>query len=221
MKLKQLLESLYRSPFGNLMSAIARGITWWKQPFMIYGFKDPASSQFHKYTRLSDSVVILSQDKLAIADHVWVWHYSILDATEGLTIEEGCQIGAWVGIFTHGSQVAIRLYGREYVNVPNQERVGYTRGSVKIGAYSFVGAGAIILPNVTIGKGCIIAAGSVVHKDIPDCSIAQGNPARIIGSTKKLDREFLENEAIQKTYYDPDILAEMQQEMLAKTPQTK
>ncbi len=219
MNVKTILEILYRSPLGYLMSVVARGLTSWKQPHMIYGFRDPTSSQFHKYTRLSDSVIILNRQELAMANHVWVWHYSILDATEGLILEEGCQIGAWVGIFTHGSQVAIRLYGREYVNVPNHERVGYTRGTVKIGAYSFIGAGSIILPGVTMGKGCIVAAGSVVHKDIPDCSIVQGNPARIIGSTKQLDQSFLEDVTLQKTYYDQTLLAEITQEFPQKKPQ--
>lgn len=38
----------------------------------------------------------------------------------------------------------------------------------------------IILPGVTIGKGCTIAAGSVVTKDIPDWSVAMGSPAKVV-----------------------------------------
>lgn len=206
---EKLLESLYRSNFGRMMSALARALAVIKRPYMIYGYYDYCSSKFHKYTRLSDSVVILNRNKLSIDEYVWVWHYSILDATEGLTIEEGCQIGAWVGIFTHGSQTSIRLYGKEYVNVPSDKRIGYTRGAVRIGAYSFIGAGSIILPGVTIGKGCIIGVGALVNKDVPDYSIVVGNPAKVVSSTKKLDKPFLDNKFIRENYYDNDVPPEI------------
>jgi acetyltransferase-like isoleucine patch superfamily enzyme len=204
-----ILEKLYRSPFGRIMSWVARMLSGLKKPYMIYGVYDSNSQTFRKYTRLSDSVVILNKLNLSIGDNVWVWHYSILDATEGLTIEDGCQIGAWVGIFTHASHISIRLYGEEYINVPYKERIGYTRGAVKIGAYTFVGAKALILPGITIGKGCIIGAGSIVNKNIPDCSIAMGNPVKVIGNTKDLDESFLNNKNLIHTYYDKNILSEM------------
>lgn len=58
----------------------------------------------------------------------------------------------------------------------------YSRvGAVKIGNRVFIGYGTIILPNVKIGNDVIIGAGSVVTKDVPDDSVAVGNPARVIG----------------------------------------
>ena len=45
---------------------------------------------------------------------------------------------------------------------------------------SWIGANAVILPGVTIGKNCVIGAGSVVTKDVPNYSIATGNPAKVI-----------------------------------------
>lgn len=69
--------------------------------------------------------------------------------------------------------------------------LGYTKaGAVKIGSRVFVGAGTVILPNVTIGDDVIIGAGSVVNHDIPSRSVAAGNPARVICT---LD-EYLEKE---------------------------
>lgn len=44
-----------------------------------------------------------------------------------------------------------------------------------------IGRGTIILPNVRIGSNAVIGAGSIVTKDIPDHSIAVGNPCRVIG----------------------------------------
>ena len=52
-------------------------------------------------------------------------------------------------------------------------------GGVNVGECSFIGAGSVILPYIKIGKNCIIGAGSVVTKDIPDNSIAYGNPAKL------------------------------------------
>ncbi|WP_312922329.1 acyltransferase [Stutzerimonas nitrititolerans] len=47
----------------------------------------------------------------------------------------------------------------------------------------WIGANAIILPGVTIGKNSVVGAGSVVTKDVPDFSVAVGNPARVIKAT--------------------------------------
>ena len=55
-------------------------------------------------------------------------------------------------------------------------------GRVTIGDEVFVGHGSIILPGVTIGSRVVVGAGSVVTKDIPDNSVAAGNPARVIGT---------------------------------------
>ena len=53
---------------------------------------------------------------------------------------------------------------------------------VVVGQGTFVGAHSIILPNVKIGKGCVIGAGSVVTRDVPDYSVVVGSPARVIAT---------------------------------------
>ncbi|MEO6802231.1 MAG: DapH/DapD/GlmU-related protein, partial [Granulicella sp.] len=53
-------------------------------------------------------------------------------------------------------------------------------GYVEIGEGTLIGMGTMVLPNVRIGKRCVIGANSVVTSDIPDYSIAAGSPARVI-----------------------------------------
>ena len=51
---------------------------------------------------------------------------------------------------------------------------------IHIGEDCWIGGCAIILPGVKVGKGCVIGAGSVVTKDVPDYTVVAGNPARKI-----------------------------------------
>lgn len=69
--------------------------------------------------------------------------------------------------------------------------LGKTRAAnVTIGNYVFVGAGSIIMPGVHIGNRVIIGAGSIVTKDIPDNSVAVGNPAKVVcGIDEYLEKE--------------------------------
>lgn len=66
---------------------------------------------------------------------------------------------------------------------------------IVLGDNIFIGVRSIILPGVHIGNRCIVAAGAVVAKDIPDNSVAGGVPARVIKSTdeylEKLQKESL------------------------------
>lgn len=53
-----------------------------------------------------------------------------------------------------------------------------------------IGARVVILPGVTIGKNSIIGAGSVVTKDIPDNSVAYGNPAKVVAKRDKINKNY-------------------------------
>jgi len=61
-----------------------------------------------------------------------------------------------------------------------------SRSFVEIGDGSFIGFGATIMPNVRIGRGCVVGAGAVVTIDIPDFGIVAGVPARLVGSTRSM-----------------------------------
>ncbi len=61
-----------------------------------------------------------------------------------------------------------------------------SKGDIVIEEGAWIGANAIILSGVRIGKYAVVGAGSVVTKDVPDYSVAAGNPARVV---KKINPE--------------------------------
>ena len=61
---------------------------------------------------------------------------------------------------------------------------------VTIGDNVWIGGNTVICPGVTIGSNCVIGAGSVVTRDIPDWSVAAGNPCRVIRKITDEDKRF-------------------------------
>lgn len=172
---------------------------YFKAPRMLWGFED-ASGVWRSRTRISDTTVLYNPERIFIADNVFIGHYSILDGTDELILHEGVQLAGWNGLYTHSSHIAIRLYGAHYSEIPEAEKHGYRRGRIEIGKYSFVGAGAVILPGVSIGIGCVVAAGAVVNRNLGDFEIVSGNPAKVIGDTRKMDAKYLKDTQIKEWY---------------------
>ena len=211
-----MLKKLYLSPFGYLISLVLNMFALVQKPFMVYGFYNRVQKKFFKYTRISSTATLMNKNKLDIDDNCWVWHHSILDATNGIKIGKGCQIGAWVGMFTHSSHIAIRLLGEKYIEIDNTQRTGYQHGSIEIGEYTFIAAQAIILPGVKIGKGCLVSAGTIVSGDIPDYSIVSGNPAKVVGKTTRLDSRYFREKLVQENYFDRKVMEEWLEKKMKK-----
>ncbi|KAL1976719.1 hypothetical protein VTN31DRAFT_3001 [Thermomyces dupontii] len=104
------------------------------------------------------------------------FNLTILDCAL-VTIGDRVMFGPHVSILaaTHETEVESRRKNIEYAR------------PVVIGDDCWVGGHVVILPGVTIGKGCTIAAGSVVTRDIPDWSVAMGTPARVVKKVTPLD----------------------------------
>ena len=105
------------------------------------------------------------------------FNLTILDGG-GVEIGDRVFIGPNVGIYTanHPTDVRRREKGYEWA-LP-----------VKIGNKVWIGGGVTILPGVTIGDNTVIAAGSVVTKDIPAKVVAAGNPCKVIKEAEEGDR---------------------------------
>ena len=122
-----------------------------------------------------------------------------------ITIKDNVRLSCNVAFITHdGGNWAFR-------NEEKYKDINHF-GKIVIDEYTFIGAGAIIMPNVYIGKHCVIGAGAIVTKSIPDYSVATGVPARVIGSTydyaikmkKRMpgDWDILKYKAFKRTYLE-------------------
>lgn len=109
-------------------------------------------------------------------------------ANYGLTCVDDTYI--YVGDYTmFGPNVTVATAGHPIL--PELREKGYQYNApVRIGKSCWIGAGALILPGVTIGDNTVIGAGSVVTKDIPAGVVAVGNPCRVLREIGERDREF-------------------------------
>ena len=96
----------------------------------------------------------------------------------------------YVGDYTMlGPNVTIASAGHPIL--PELREKGYQYNMpVHIGKNCWIGAGAVILPGVTIGDNTVIGAGSIVTKDIPENVVAVGNPCRVLREIGEKDREY-------------------------------
>ena len=88
-----------------------------------------------------------------------------------------------------GPNVVIATAGHP-VDPPLREKVAQFNIPVRIGRNVWIGAGAIVLPGVTIGDNAVVGAGSVVTKDIPPNVVAVGNPCRVLREINDRDKEY-------------------------------
>lgn len=128
---------------------------------------------------------ISAPDKVILGDNVFIQN-SILNTDGCLYVGNNSGIGQGCIIWTieHDYKNTTHIpYGHNLIVKP-----------VVINDNVWIGVGSIIFPGVEIGEGAIIAAGSVVTKDVSPCSIVFGVPAKIIGYRNKEEYEKLKKE---------------------------
>lgn len=109
-------------------------------------------------------------------------------ANFGLTLVDDTHI--YVGDHTmFGPNVVVATAGHPIL--PELREQGYQYNApVHIGRNCWIGAGAVILPGITIGDHVVVGAGSVVTKDLPDNVVAVGNPCRVLREVNAHDRVY-------------------------------
>ena len=104
--------------------------------------------------------------RVKLGKNVFANHGLTVMSVGSVTIDDGAMLGPEVGLFTVNHE-------------PKNIRVIKT-GEIHIKKNAWIGARVNILPGVTIGENAIVGTGSVVTHDVPDNSVAVGNPARVI-----------------------------------------
>ena len=133
------------------------------------------------YNQIGENSIVYNQltvvcpKNVKIGKNVTVMNGALMMSAGGITIEDNVLIAANVQLISN--------------NHDPYDRYVITCKPILIKEGAWVGAGATILPGVTVGKHAIIGANSVVSKDVPDYAVAVGTPAKVI---KYLDKEKFE-----------------------------
>lgn len=107
------------------------------------------------------------------------YNCTILDVGR-VTFGDNCLLAPNVAIYTAGHPIH-----------PDSRNSLYEYGiDVTIGDNVWIGGNVVIMPGVNIGSNCVIGAGSVVTKDIPDWSVAAGNPCRVLRKITDEDKKY-------------------------------
>lgn len=114
--------------------------------------------------------------KISIGDYSSIGAYCHISAYNKVSIGNHVLIGKWVSIVDndHGET------NKESLVIPPLERKLVSKGPIVIGNHVWIGDKVTILSGVTIGNNSVIAANSVITKDVPPFSVVAGNPGKVI-----------------------------------------
>ena len=141
----------------------------------------------------------LSEKGICLGDNVTIARFTTIQCTGvirdlgvGLEVGDNSAIGAYTFIGAQGGikigsnvimgpMVSFHAENHKYdrVDVPIRLQ-GETREGIQVEDDCWIGAGSKILDGVHIGPGCVVAAGSVVSRSVPACSVVAGVPAKIV-----------------------------------------
>lgn len=149
--------------------ALPRGVGQWVRARVLPRY----FAGFGRDTVIQDRFRVTNPEKVSIGAHC--------NLAEGVFITGGggVTIGNYVGL---GPDVKIWSVNHRYAD-PDQPWMlqGYDQHPVVIEDDAWLGASCFVMPGVTIGRGAILSAGTVLMKSIPPYAIVAGNPGRIVG----------------------------------------
>ena len=125
------------------------------------------------HSRIENFSIDRIKPQIRIGRNCYICYYLTILNASSVTIGDNVLLASHVLISSenHGMDPELKL---PYMSQPLESK------PVVIGDGCWIGEKVCILPGVTIGKKCVIGAGSVVTKSVPDYSLAVGNPAKVI-----------------------------------------
>lgn len=102
-----------------------------------------------------------------------------------ITLEDYVRVSFGVTFITHDGGTWV------FRDLPKYQKV-FKYGRIHVGERTFIGCKSIIMPGVTIGKRCVIGAGSLVTKDVSDGMVACGVPARMVMTVEEYAEKCLD-----------------------------
>ena len=124
-----------------------------------------------------DLIVWLNGERIEMGDRVAFNYGCYVNGFGGLVIGDGSEFGPYVMIHTANHRY-------DDPERPVTEQGWHVERPVTVGRNCWIGMGACILPEVSIGDSCIVGAGSIVAKDLEPYTINVGAPARAIKSRR-------------------------------------
>ena len=124
---------------------------------------------------IEPSVILNRPSNISIGDNCYIGRNCVFDAYTSLAIGDQCQIAQDCKFITgNHTKAPGRVMSSD----------DYDLAPIKIGNHVWIGFNAVVLPGVTLGDNCIVAAGAVVTKSFPQNKILGGVPARVLGKVK-------------------------------------
>ena len=139
-------------------------------------------------TRISPSTVIEHEDRLHLADDVFIGHFNYIEASAGVRIGRGTQVTNFVSIVSHSTHRALRV-AAGLSGAPLEAAV--RRAPIVIGERCFIGPHSTIEAGTTLGHGTLVSSHSRVRGQFPDFAVLAGSPARVVGDVREADTRWL------------------------------
>lgn len=149
-----------------------------------------------KNSTFGRGTVLWAPNRMIIGDHVYIGKYCTLqaDIKIGNHIEIANNVGL-IGKYDHDySKVGVSIKDAPWIGDKEYDFKGKDQ-EIVIEDDVWIGYGAVIFTGVTVHRGAIVAAGSVVTRDVEPYTIVAGNPAKVIGTRFSPD-EIKEHESI-------------------------
>lgn len=133
--------------------------------------KELLNNNIGENSRITTPFAGAAFDKIKLGNNVFINSNCLAMARGGITIEDDVMLAGNVQLLSN--------------NHDEYERQILICDKILIKKGAWIGAGATVLPGVTIGKYAIVGAGAIVTKDVPDYSVVVGIPAKVVKTLEK------------------------------------